>query len=407
LYISFERLTRFNTPFEKLERVHKELLIKHSIEPKINSKNFWNYDLSEINRFFQYLWNKSLENTDEIDLKNYKINLYLAFEELKEYSAAEFLKNLIQSGKLNVYNPEKEYPENFNFCNEEDFKQISEIFKKAGLVNLEIYNKLEGFNEIEKLFISYKMNFPINIHGFLNILKKEKKLTSGMKRLIWIDDYINRHKLNIENNISKENLEKIYAQARQYREKNDSLNPIELLILAEGTTEEILLPVFSRIAGFDFNKNGVKVISSGGKNQAVKLYFKLSREINLPILMIFDSDASEEAEIIKNNLRSIDDIYIISNGEFEDILPDSLICKAVNIHYRLTGSINFSDIQGLSKKYQVLNNLWKKKGFGEFKKVEFARIIAKNINKKSDLSEELGLIFKKIFMIIDNYSKNF
>ena len=112
--------------------------------------------------------------------------------------------------------------------------------------------------------------------------------------------------------------------------------------------------------------------------------------------MIFDSDGIEEAEFIKNSLRGRDDIYIIPKGEFEDILPDSLICKAVNVHYRLTGKINLSDIAGTNKKSWILADLWKKNGFGEFKKAEFAGIVAKHINKKNDMSEELQGIFEKI-----------
>lgn len=325
---------------------------------------------------------------------DYGINLYLAFEELQEFSGEEFIKNIMQSGNLSLYRPKKYSLEDFDFCKKEHFTEIEEIFRKAGLINTDFFDNANGFSDIEKLFIAYKMNFPVNIQGFLNLSSAKRSET--VKRLMLIDELVNEQNLCLQDADLREKLEIIYNKTKQYRNENGALNPLEVLILAEGATEETLLPVFSELAGIDFNKNGIKIISSGGKNQMLKLYAKLSREINLPILMIFDSDGYEEAESIKNSLRGKDDIYIIPKGEFEDILPDSLICRAVNLHYRLTGKINLSDIKDAEKKSRVLYCLWKEKGFGEFKKAEFARIIAKNIARETDLSEELKIIFEKI-----------
>ena len=397
-----ERLTRFRSPFEKLERVYKEVLTKYSIEPKISARNFWDYNLFEINSLFQYIWNKSIEPKGKIFDENCKINLYLAFEEMKEFSAIEFIKNLIKSGKLSFYKPERYSLEVPDFCRKDCFKEIEEIFRRAKLIDEEFYEKVRGFNEIERFFLSYKMKFPLNIHGFLNILKKETDISEKINRLIWLDKFIQKKNIDIQDSNLKEKLENIYAEACKYRQKNGVLSPIELVVVTEGITEEILLPAFSEFAGINFDKNGIKIISPGGKNQMLKLYKKLSGETNLPILMIFDSDGFEEANSIKNNLRNIDEIYIIPGGEFEDILPDKLICKAVNIHYRLTGEMNLSDIAGAEKKSRTLSDIWKEKGFGEFKKSEFAKIIAKNISKKSDLSNELKTIFVKISSKLNN-----
>jgi len=396
LSISLERLLRFNSPFNKLERVHKEILAKHSLNPKITSRNFWDWEFKEINLLFQYIWNESLKNTKENGLNSHGINLYLAFEEMRVFSAAEFLRNLLKSGKISFYKPEKYPVEDFDFCNKCCIKEIEDIFRGAGLINTDFFDNAKGFSKVEKLFIAHKMQFPINIRGVLDILETKPYLSGNIKRLIWLNKLIEQEKLSINDVDLREKLESIYKTACRYRKENSFLNPLEMLVLAEGITEEILLPVFSRFTGADFDKNGIKIISSGGKNQMLKLYRKLSPETNLPILMIFDSDGFEEAESIKNYLRENDDIYIITKGEFEDILPDNLICRAVNLHYRLTGKINLSDIQGAEKKSQVLTNLWKEKGFGEFKKAEFARLIAKNVNEKTSISEDLKNIFELI-----------
>jgi hypothetical protein len=168
------------------------------------------------------------------------------------------------------------------------------------------------------------------------------------------------------------------------------------LILAEGITEEILLTAFSNAAGLDFDKNGIKIVSSGGKNKILKQYDRLRREAGFPILMIFDSDGHELAEATKKSLRSIDDVYVIPQGEFEDILPEELICKAINSHYRLFGEINVADIEGTGLKSHILERLWQKKGFGKFRKAEFASIVAGHISNATSLSTELKVLFSKI-----------
>jgi len=353
LRVSFERLIRFKSPFDKIERVYREIIIKHSIEPKINSKNFRELNFCEINYIFKHIWDESVAVLGEKNTGNYGLNLYLAFEEMKTFSAGNFLKS----------------------------------------VNLEASSE---FNDAEKLFMAYKMDSPPNLQGCLDLLACNNDLSENAGRLAWLSNIIDKEKLSVNSPDLKEKLEKIYLQACNYRKKTGVLYPVELLVLVEGITEEILLPVFSEFAGVNFKKNGIKILSSGGKNQVLRLYKKLSREINLPILMLFDSDASKEAEYIKNSLRSIDDIYVIAKGEFEDILPDKLICKTVNVHYRLVGKINLFEIAGSEKKSHTLMELWKKKGFGEFKKAEFARIVADNISKKSDMSEELETIFSII-----------
>ncbi len=286
--------------------------------------------------------------------------------------------------------------EDLDICKNEHLQKIEKIFKRAGLINTEFFDKDTGFSPSEKLFIAYKLNHPINIEGFLNLSSCKPNLSGSIKRLIRLNEIIKEHDLDLLEPGIPAKLESIYAEAKKYRKEKSALNPVELLVLAEGTTEETLLPVFSGLAGIDFDKNGVKIISSGGKNQMLRLYARFSREINLPVLMIFDSDGHEEAESISPYLRSNDDIYVIQNGEFEDILSDGLICKAVNLHYRLTGKINLCDIEGADSKAQVLCRLWKEKGFGEFKKAEFARIIASSITKQSDLSDELKVIFARV-----------
>ena len=126
----------------------------------------------------------------------------------------------------------------------------------------------------------------------------------------------------------------IYEELRLARQNKLLKHPIEEIILVEGITEEILLPAFSKFLGYDFYQNGIQIIPAGGKNQVVKMYYKLSQELKVPIFILLDKDAEENIRQITPRLRDIDKIHLVSCGEFEDLLPKSLIIKTVNSHFK-------------------------------------------------------------------------
>ena len=172
--------------------------------------------------------------------------------------------------------------------------------------------------------------------------------------------------------------------------------PVEKVMLVEGLTEETLLPKFSEFLGFDFEKEGIQIIPAGGKNQVVKLYYKLSKELKIPIFLLLDRDAEENIQQIKPRLRKIDKIHLVSCGEFEDLLPDSLIIKTVNKHLNNFASITIADFDTTVSKVENLENIFKSKGIHEFKKAEFAKLIEENITSESDVSEEIRTIIREL-----------
>lgn len=106
-----------------------------------------------------------------------------------------------------------------------------------------------------------------------------------------------------------------------------NLYPVEKVLLVEGITEEILMPEFAKLLGYEFKKKGVFVISAGGKNQVVKYFYRFAECLKIPIFVLLDSDAEENYAQIKPRLRDGDFVHVITKGEFEDILPKSLIKK--------------------------------------------------------------------------------
>lgn len=193
-----------------------------------------------------------------------------------------------------------------------------------------------------------------------------------------------------------QNSEISYDSLINIRGKNLLKYPIEEVILVEGITEEILLPAFSKFLGYDFYAKGIQVIPAGGKNQVVKMYYKLAEELKIPIFVLLDKDAEENINEIRPRLRGIDKIHLVASGEFEDLLPKSLIINTVNSHFKNFLAITEKDLDLGLPTANILEDLFKTKGLHEFKKAEFAKLVRENISLQSDISDEIRDIIKEI-----------
>jgi len=171
--------------------------------------------------------------------------------------------------------------------------------------------------------------------------------------------------------------------------------PVEKLVICEGITEETLLPEFSRLLGYDFDRNGVYVLSAGGKNQVVKLFYKLVEICKLPIFVLMDSDAVENCEEIKPKLRAKDMIYLLKSGEFEDILPVKLLEKTLRY---ATENISLPVCEEIETGHTVefLEEFFKHRGLHDFKKAEFAEMVKENLSDNIEVSDEIAEVIKSI-----------
>jgi len=172
--------------------------------------------------------------------------------------------------------------------------------------------------------------------------------------------------------------------------------PLEKIVISEGITEEILLPEFAKICDYDFDKNGVYMISAGGKNQVVKLFYQLAESLRIPIFVLFDKDAMANFNEIKPRLRKFDNVHVLECGEFEDVLPLNLINKSLSYVLK---NISMVDLNKLDPELGMVKNLeeiFRHRGMHEFKKADFAQIVKKNINSNDDISPEIAEIIRKI-----------
>lgn len=180
------------------------------------------------------------------------------------------------------------------------------------------------------------------------------------------------------------------------RIEKSQLFPLERIIITEGITEEILLPVFARVCGYDFDKTGTYIISAGGKNQVVKLFYQLSETVKIPLFVLLDKDASENLKSIKPKLRDIDRIHLLRCGEFEDLLPLELIQRTLNDDFKNFTRIELESLKQNQPMVKILEELFKEQGLHEFKKAEFAELVSGQINSYEDVSEEIKDIINEI-----------
>jgi putative ATP-dependent endonuclease of OLD family len=76
------------------------------------------------------------------------------------------------------------------------------------------------------------------------------------------------------------------------------------VILVEGDTEELALPVYLEKEGFDCDLLGISIISVRGKTQIPK-YWRLFSAFQIPLLVMFDNDDDENGERRRSNTQVV------------------------------------------------------------------------------------------------------
>ncbi len=244
----------------------------------------------------------------------------------------------------------------------------------------------KAFNRalIDEIHCVYKLSdsmksfvdLDININGVLSLVQKNVTTPINLKRLLLT--------------------EKDYSDLKKSREKFNLCFPVEKVLVCEGITEEILMPKFAAMAGFNFDKNGVKLISAGGKNQVAKLYCELKDELKIPIFILLDADAKETALQIDSVKRACDTIYLIEAGEFEDIFSLNLIKRTINKRFKNICECCVADFKGNLPMTKKLADFYRINNLGDYQKADFAKQIHENLSYDTDLTDEILLIINKI-----------
>lgn len=179
----------------------------------------------------------------------------------------------------------------------------------------------------------------------------------------------------------------------------------EKLLLVEGQTEAILVPLFAQLLDFDFNKQRVHMISGGGANQVAKRFLTLRETTRLPIACLLDGDAESQYDTISEHLQHNDILTSLVTGEFEDTFEISIFTSLLNRYLQsMTGEyapslvefepLENSEFPSKVKRTHTLKKIWRERALGNFDKVEFAEFVAETLNSKQEIPEDFKLMIQ-------------
>lgn len=94
------------------------------------------------------------------------------------------------------------------------------------------------------------------------------------------------------------------------------------VVIVEGATEEMALPIVFKALGLDVDRQGVSIISVGGKNNVAR-YWRLYSAFEIPCYCIFDSDEGSAGEYDRANteLARLFDVDDVSNIHTAHVTP--------------------------------------------------------------------------------------
>jgi hypothetical protein len=170
------------------------------------------------------------------------------------------------------------------------------------------------------------------------------------------------------------------------------------IIIVEGQTEALLLPLFARFLDQDVQKRGLMIVSAGGAQQIVKRYFSLRDIVCVPIVCAFDRDAQEQAAIVRDACRDRDIVHIFQAGEIEDTFELNAFVTFLNRYLEtFPGSLQPVSADDFSKKGPrkiALSRLWKDRHLGAFDKIGFAESIVANLTSAAQVPVEVARILE-------------
>ena len=180
------------------------------------------------------------------------------------------------------------------------------------------------------------------------------------------------------------------------RREKKLLFPLQKLVIVEGITEDILLPAFADYIGKSLSERGIFIFSAGGKTKIPSLYAQFKDELKIPIVVVFDNDANDLSDNLRPYLRSSDKIIVNSKGEFEDLLSLSLIRRTLNNTYYNSEKSTFSELRSDDSMCKNLEEYYRSRNLGEFKKAQFSKLLVSNVKYDTDVSVDIRKLIENM-----------
>jgi hypothetical protein len=174
------------------------------------------------------------------------------------------------------------------------------------------------------------------------------------------------------------------------------------LVLVEGQSETIVLPHFARLLDEPFEVHGIHVVASGGAQQVTRRYLTLKEVLKIPIVCLFDGDASEAFIVIEDDMRDTDALIALESSELEDCYPYNQLLAILDAMLAESNQNLASDARGTldiprhGSRKAALNKIFRSRGLGDFDKLAFARSSVFVITRADDVPEEICRVIKRI-----------
>lgn len=185
-----------------------------------------------------------------------------------------------------------------------------------------VFKEIVRDSNIQIIITTHSSSF-VSTEEFYQLGLVSKSNTDGTKiKTVKRDDLVGFCKNTgvAKGKTSVENISEFYSTTSNYR-LNEAFFA-KYLILVEGETEEMAMPIYLEKAGVKCDYSGISIIGVGGKNQIPK-YWRLFKNFNLPLLIIFDNDNSQGKQNSNENLA------ICFNCKESDILDNCCVYKTI------------------------------------------------------------------------------
>lgn len=149
---------------------------------------------------------------------------------------------------------------------------------------------------------------------------------------------------------TEDNISEFYSTTSNYRLNEGFF--AKFIILVEGETEEMALPIYLSHIGIDINKYGISILAVNGKGNLPK-YWRLFTMFGIPTVLLFDNDASTDSGRNNKNIAtcfSLDPQTFVEDIDNVKVVP-ALLSSSIetlivldkdfenSIKYNLTSSI--------------------------------------------------------------------
>jgi hypothetical protein len=404
LLASANRLLKFEFPGLRDQRVYERLLKLNVLSTGLSKRTLETLPLPYLEMTYRRLWECFLNNQKPIAPENELLALFLLVEEMCAFNPSEMVREDIQllgmqeAGPMHsyYYRGPLECRNLMTFLARQHYRtDFLEVLAPPHSEPAELSNpdaNASDTNSEASLQLAYlacrRLNRPLPWLELLESLNEtELSRYPRLRRLKAVAEILPSH-VKIPLPLQPQSLQNAVRQIKAFLDSPELAHtateagiprPIRELVIVEGETEKMLLPLFAATMGFDFNALGVEILPAGGKNNVLSLYGEHSRRLGIPICIVLDSDAEEVARELKPLLRSGDAVFQIAEGEFEDTYDINLILAAINRNYQPYPELTAESFSTLAKEsnaqgqVQAMRVVWQSYGLGSFDKIDFAQ----------------------------------